>query len=298
MNLDKRIDYIVIWGHGLIYRDNILDLIRKNENYNIIKILYHYPKSIRKLVNVIYSYDYAPLIHLKSKTQYLLNTLQEVLFIFFYNNNPDEDYFGEGEYRHLESRTLKIFKESIRDLFNEKKNDRRTENHVIHASDNEKQTDYILKYLGFNGISDLNWTDKNINLPYYFKEYKYNEINIKKTLLNTLYCNILVGNRENYSTKLMKVNESPHYEGLVKDIRIYSDYINQFLGGPLTEDYTVKRYLSASKNLKYLQPPFYQSFIVVRKNENNQYIILDGLHRATILLASNSETNVPIAILA
>ena len=151
----NRYDYFLIWGNGLKYRDQIINEIRKDSNFQIIKILHHKPKNIKELVQAIYSYDYAPFCHLKSKTEYLLKTAPEVDFIFVKNIDPREDYVGEGEFRHIESQNVKLLKERIRDNYNKRKDDRRTEEHVIHASDNQDQTDYILRYLGFNdGLKD------------------------------------------------------------------------------------------------------------------------------------------------
>ena len=66
-----RYDYLLIWGHGLQYKNEIVNEIESNPNFKIEYFIYHEPKSIKKLVNEIYSYDYAPVFHLKGKTKYL-----------------------------------------------------------------------------------------------------------------------------------------------------------------------------------------------------------------------------------
>jgi hypothetical protein len=169
-SVNHRYDYFLIWGNGLRYKNQIIDEIRKDNNFQIVKILHHKPKTIKKLVQAIYSYDYAPFWHLKSKTEYLLKTTPEVEFIFVKNIDPREDYVGEGDFRHVESQTVKHLKETIRDKYNERKDDRRTEEHVVHASDNQEQTDYILRYLGFNeGLNYLTREpNKLIKTKYYF----------------------------------------------------------------------------------------------------------------------------------
>ena len=55
-----RYDYFLIWGNGLKFKTQIINEIRADNNFQIVKILHHKPKSIKKLVRAIYSYDYAP----------------------------------------------------------------------------------------------------------------------------------------------------------------------------------------------------------------------------------------------
>ncbi|AKF24140.1 hypothetical protein YH65_01005 [Sulfurovum lithotrophicum] len=280
----KRIDYILIWGHGIKYFEEIRLLIRESPDFNIKKIIFHKPKSINKLVKVIYSYDYAPFEHLKAKTKYLKKTPEEVIFLFIENKNPDVDYLGEGSFRHEESLSLKQLKEKIRDKYNPRKDGKRTENHIIHASDNELQTDYILKYLSFKeGVKIFQSRNKYLSLPYYID--KINKLKIKKIPINALICNIAVGkNRYDCSTTSTNIMNSPHFQGLTKDISIYKEYIDKYIGGVLTEDYYPERLIALSDKLEYLQNDYCNAYIVVKK-VNNDYLILDGLHRASVLLS-------------
>ena len=70
----------------------------------------------------MYAYDYAPFWHLKDKSKYLMGTKNEVCFIFIKNNHPNIDFYGEKNFRHLESKTIKAFKEMIRDKYNSYEN--------------------------------------------------------------------------------------------------------------------------------------------------------------------------------
>ena len=67
-NKVSRYDFILIWGNGLQYKKDILDIIERTSNLDILKILSHKPKSLKKFVKEVYSYDYAPFQHLKAKT--------------------------------------------------------------------------------------------------------------------------------------------------------------------------------------------------------------------------------------
>lgn len=278
-----RYDYFLIWGNGLAYKNNILSEIGSNDDFEIVKILLHRPKSIKKLVKKIYSYDYAPYWHLRGKTKYLLTTLPQVIFIFVKNKNPQEEFSGEGEFRHIESRTVKILKDKIRNKFNDRKEDRRTENHVIHASDNEGQVDHILRYLGFNdGLNYLKRIPNRIlDVPYYIPEF--NQFSIREVDIDNLLCNILVGTRENYHLELVTLEKSPQYACLCGKTGLYREYLQEFLGGPLDQDYSVEKFLNLSKNLLYPDRLNPLKYILVRKSDPMKYIILDGLHRASIL---------------
>lgn len=277
--IKSRIDSILIWGHGMQYFKKILKDIRNNKNFRIIKIQKHKPKSIKKFVKAMYSFDYAPFWHLKEKTKYLSNTPSEVCFIFVENVNPNEDYLDEGNFRHKESMTLKKFKEELRDKYNPYENGKRTHNHVIHATDSEDQTNHILHYLEYaEGIELFDKPTNIVNMPYYLNGYnKFNFIELKT---DDIFCNIIEGESwDNFTSNTVKIKQSPQYIGLTHDMKIYEEYIDKYLGGPLQENYNLDRYSRLSNNFEYLKAPYETSFVIVEKI-NEKFIILDGLHRA------------------
>ncbi|MCU4165572.1 hypothetical protein [Carboxylicivirga caseinilyticus] len=290
---NSRYDYILIWGHGIKYRDDILSAIRDNENFDIVRIQDHIPRSIEYLVKKIYSYDYAPFEHLKQKTKYLKTTPNSVIFVFIKNNNPCIDYWGVEDFRHIESLTLKKFKDQLRDKFNPRINNIRTEDHVIHASDNELQTDYILKYLGINdGVDFFKRHNNFLDSPYFIPAS--DKVQIKKVDINNLYCNILEGSKDKPQLKTVQINDSPQYAGL-SDMSVYSNYIKKYIGGPLKADYSIHKYIELSKQLNYLFPPFHNNYIIA-KIIHEKLVIIDGLHRAAIL-KYREQKNILIAII-
>jgi len=278
-----RYNYFLIWGNGLRYKNQIIDEIRKDHNFQIIKILHHKPKNIKKLVHTIYSYDYAPFWHLKSKTEYLLKSAPDVEFIFVKNLNPQEDYVGKGDFRHIESQTVNLLKEAIRNKYNKRKDDRRTEEHVIHASDNQDQTDYILRYLGFNdGLRHITKEpNKLIKTKYYLGQFS--NFRIKNVEIDKIFCRILTGTRDSFSTIIVPLEESPQFSCLSGKPEIYKKYIEDYSGGPLTEDYSIELFLNLSNNFTYLHTNHYDDYIIVERISEEKYCILDGLHRAAIL---------------
>lgn len=290
----ERYDYILIWGHGLKYRDQIINILRSQDFLKIVKILSHRPKTARKLVKAVYSYDYAPFWHLKSKTEYLMQTPKEVVFIFTKNLYPDEDYFGEGEFRHVESKTLKQLKTQLRNKFNNRIDGKLTEDHVIHASDNELQTNFILQYLGFEGLQYLQKKCGICNLPYYLSQFR--NIAINEVPIEALVCNIAVGSRFNFKIKTVNLDSSPHYRMFAEGSDVYQEYINTFLGGPITDAYSLERYKQLVEKFEYLAAPYTTNYIATSPANHNKYLIFDGLHRAAIM-KHRGATKLPIAIL-
>lgn len=271
-----RIDYFLIWGHGIPYASEIVAQIRAHRDLNIIMIRKHNTKSIRRLVKKIYSYDYAPFIHLKQKTKYLLNTSKEVLFILVKNVNPREVIVGEGDFQHVESSTVKHIKEKLRDQYNEKNEDKRTENHVIHASDNEDQVDHVLKYLGYyNGIKHFQ-DESEVDAPWHLSNL--NNYTIKRIDLEQTHCNII----ENGELKKNRIEQTPHYKYLCGEINVYRQYLKNHLGKQLTDDYSTSKFDKLFRIFSEEKPVTLIPKIICREEKSGQYTILDGVHRACI----------------
>ena len=289
-----RYDYFLIWGNGLEYKDEIINILRSKKHLEIIKILNHKPKNIKKLIKVIYSYDYAPFQHLKSKTKYLLSTNPDTVFIFVKNNNVREVTTGEGQFRHLECEYIKSIKEEIRYKFNDRKKDRRIEDHVVHASDNELQTDHILKYLDFHEGVDLLKKIPNplLSLPHHIGKFdKFILRNIKAT---QVYCSILTGKKESFSKRLTLIENTPHYAYLWGNEKLYEEYLNRF-NNKLQDFYSISKFKELSNNFYYLKKPHSNQYILTREIEKGKFQILDGVHRASILKA-NGYDNFIIAV--
>ncbi len=279
----ERYDYFLIWGHGLHLKEKIIKIIDQNKFIDILKIIKHEPITTQALINSIYSYDYAPIKHLRAKTRYLLKCPKKVIFIFVKNNNSQEFYQGKNEFRHIESLTIKKIKEDIRNKFNEYKNNIRTENHIIHASDNEIQTDHILKYLGFKeGINHLKRKPNPIiTSPYHLT--KFNKFTIKKINIDKLQCSIITGKIKKIKKVICNIEETPHYKALKGNKEKYIKYIKKYGGIYLTDNHSLDNFLKLKKNFKY---PYYKNnlnYILVKSINKNKFLIQDGVHRASIL---------------
>jgi hypothetical protein len=291
-----RYDYFLIWGNGLPYKTEIIRMIRSDPFLRITRIMDHKPKSTAMLVRAIYSYDYAPLQHLKSKTRYLLKTDPDVVFVFVLNQDAQETYRGEGAFRHVECERIQRIKGQIRDEFNPRKDGKRTEEHVVHASDNEAQVHQVLRYLGFpQGLGFLaRRPNPVLSVPHYCPAFR--EFTIRCVDSKNLYCNILRGERESFRLEVVRIDETPHFAGLTGSLALYEEYLSTFLGGPLTGDYSPENLLALFKNLVYLEPPFCASYILVKRLREDDFLILDGVHRASVLIC-RAVPSFPVAVI-
>jgi len=291
----ERYDYFLIWGNGLQYRGQILDFLREQPDIKILKIVNHKPKSIKKLVRKIYSHDYAPLQHLKVKTKYLLKTTPEVVFIFIQNLDTQESYFGSGAFRHIECIRIKQMKETLRDQFNPRIDGLRTEEHVIHASDNPSQVDVALKYLGFKNGTALfrNVPNPFLSLPHYLP--KFDHFNIQTIKTSQLFGRVIVM-KKNRRADIVKLEETPQFSCLKGDISVYEDYLAKYSGWLLQSDYSVDKFRSLAEKFSYLSSPYPTAYILVKEFRPNQYLILDGLHRASIMKYQGAKMT-PVAII-
>lgn len=270
----SRFDYFLIWGHGVRYQKEIQEIINNEPHFQVTKVIDYEIKNISKFIKKIYSYDYAPFFHLKNKTKYLKQTPPKIRIIIVKNNFPVETYYGEGSFLHIECERVKRIKETIRNQFNERKLDRRTENHVIHASDNEKQTDYLLKFLGYKTGIEIFRKNSNriINAPYHL--FIPNSYLIKTINIDELYCSIIVNDR----IRVVSLDKSPQYSGGNQ----YTEYLKKYNGKYLQDGYSIEKYNLLQKNLRYLQGKYKNDYIII-KNDGSKFIIIDGLHRAAIL---------------
>ena len=268
-----RYDYFLIWGHGMLFQNEIISIIENVPEFMILKEINYEAKKIDKLVKKVYSYDYAPFHHLKSKTKYLKHTQSRVKFIFIKNNFPIENHYGNGRFFHIECDRIKKTKEKIRNEFNERKHDRRIEDHVVHASDNESQTDYILKYLGYKlGTKTFDRNlDKIINAPHHLKIP--NNYSVKKISMDLLLCSII----ENDKTKVVPIEESPQFKGG----KYYEDYLLKNNGKHLQDGYSISKFKLLTKQIEYLKDEYSTDYIIT-KRLNEKFLVLDGLHRAAI----------------
>lgn len=287
---DTRYDYFLIWGHGLKHKKEIIEMIRENSSLEIKRVMFYKIKNVGRFIKkTIYGHDYAPFWHLRAKTKYLLKLNPNICIIFVLNKRPQEVFSGEGFFKHIESQNIKELKTKIRNKFNPRKDNQRTEDHIIHASDNEFQTDHLMKSIGFaKGVKYFkNKPNSILSLPNHISSF--NSFELKKVKPAQLYVNILKGAKNKFSKEVHPLKDSPHYKYLKGDKKIYQDYLDTFSGYALKDDYSTEKFELLFRDSFYLEGNYYSSYILVEEIESNKYLILDGLHRASKLLFQNKE---------
>jgi FkbM family methyltransferase len=272
-----RMDYFMIWGHGVQFTREILGMIRDVDAFQIVAITQKKITNIEKFVQDIYACDTVPFKHLVSKTRYLLTTPPEIVFILVRNNSPQEQYFGEGAFRHIQCRRVKDLKEAIRNRFNPRKDGQRTEDHVVHASDYESQVEHVLKVLGMPPIEHYSRRPhRELDVPFHIRPF--DKYAIRDVPIDALRANIL-------GVGLVPVVETPHYKYLVGDEEAYEAYHERYCGHELVEDHFPEAYdrMIASFQYDYVTVDGRRSLILAQRIDDSHYRILDGVHRAAII---------------
>ena len=278
-----RYDLFIIWGNGLNFIPEIISEIRGDENYKIVRLKYHRFNDTDKFIKNIYKCDSVPIRHLISKTRYLLKSPQKILSVLVKNYDPKELEIGSGDFKHIQCEKINQTKLNIRSKFNPLfKNLKKQINplpkgvsheHCIHATDYESQTEYLLKFLDMKNISFYKRYDNlNIEIPWHLSLGNKNII--KDVYLNDLKCSII-------DKGIFPINDSPHFQYVQGNKNSYIEYVNKNIGEKLQEDHYPESFDKLINNFdkKYNDKRLKKSYIIVNKDN----VILDGLHRASIL---------------
>lgn len=288
INSYNRYDFFIIWGNGLPYIEPILDILRDEDNLEIIRIESRQIKNMKKFVFDSYACDTVPIEHLRSKLSYLFKERSDIVIVFTKNLAPEENYFGEGAFRHLQCAYINRIKQRIRDLFNPRKDGVRSEEHVIHASDYEEQVDYFLKMLGHPEGIEFFHEDASalpFHKPYHIPRPK---VYTFKTLpIRDLRASILVSfDSRGIKNKLVEVSDTPHFLSLKHRGTEYINYLERFRYTLLTDDYSWKKLLQMNQ-LSLSQIKAFAPILVAPLGCG--FRILDGVHRAAVALNHNLE---------
>jgi hypothetical protein len=214
---------------------------------------------------------------LKSKIAYLKKTGNVIFFIFVVNNSPQIDYFGTIPFRHVESKRIKDIKNTIRAKYNPKYNGVLSDEHVIHCSDDECQSMQLLKLAGFKESLYYRMLHDELPFPWFIgppTEYRFIHVDV-----DHLVCGQI---DSPYTTKFVPVKESVQYAYLQGDRDKYSNYISNSIGKELQVYYSEKKFNNLISAFSYSS--YIKSNLIIVKKINEVYLILDGLHRASLLV--------------
>ena len=278
-----RFDLFIIWGNGLNYTPEIISEIREDKNYEIVRLKYHVFNNTDKFIKNIYKCDSVPIKHLISKTRYLLKSPKRIMSVLVKNYDPKELEMGTGNFRHIQCQRINQTKLNIRSKFNPffKNKEREikplpkvvSHEHCIHATDYESQTEYLLRFLEMGSIGFYKKFDNlNIEIPWHLSLSKNNTI--KTINIDQLKCSII-------DKGIVFIKDSPHFQYVQNYKKPYIEYINKNIGYKLQEDHYPESFEKLINNFdkNYNDKRLKNSYIIVNKDK----VILDGLHRVSIL---------------
>jgi len=255
--------------------------IELHESFSIVHSKLDSNPPMGRLLRKTYSEDYAPIHHLRAKLRYLRRIRGDVMHFFLLVDNPRYDIVGQGDFRHLESRTVNQLKWSLREEFNPKALDgSMSHNHIVHFSDNPNQALMMAKYLGARVGSDPANYFQESRLGSAWPTHLPHPVSVEyaEASVTDLRANIWVAG----GLKLLRLEETPHWQSLVHmDPTIYENYLMPRLGTELRDGHSFSRLahllvLGKREGVDAFDP------IIVKKLPTGLLQILDGVHRATV----------------
>ncbi len=276
-----RLDYFLIWGHGFEYTATIAHALRVHPDVDILSFTRHHITNITKFVFDLYSCDTYPIEHLIAKTRYLLKTPPDIAMFVVRNRNPKVRWAGSGPFRGVQCDTITQIKNSIRDTFNPRlADDRRSEYHVVHASDYESQTAHALMLLQLRPLAHY----RRDPIPAYDLAYciptplRYRVIEIAMAQLYTRLADGVI----------VSVPATPHYQYAIGNPEPYCEYFGRYGGIVLKQDHfpDVFGRLMVDFKYDYITTDGRRPLIAaIYLPKSKIYCIADGVHRAAILAA-------------
>lgn len=268
---------VVVWAHGLPYLSEIMSNLEADKDWEIIMVKRISDFDPSTFVMQVYSCDTYPLEHIKNKIKYLLKLSTEATFIFLKCYNPKKKFVGTGFFRSIQSQKMVLFKRYFRDKYNPRdENGEITHDHVLHGTDYEAQTDYLLKLIGYPEGLKIFERETPIPVPYHIKwtgMYRLKNIHISKLRANILYTSNGKANK-----KLCNIVDTPHFLGIA-DPSVYETYLNKFQYTYLCDFYSPKKFLNLQHDDIY---EILKKYPIIVKECKELYVILDGIHRASV----------------
>lgn len=283
-----RLDFAIIWGHGMQYIDDILGILRQYKGLELVWFQKYSPPDFNKFVSQVYGLDTVPLEHLMAKNEYLKDVGRDVYIMLIRNHRPQPVMVGTGKFRHEQCMLMNKFKWHVRERFNPVRNGERTEEHIIHCSDYETQTEQFMATMGLghkydwtlSKTSEVPWT------PYYID--KFNDFVIKEYDVDKLFANVLT---DTNVKECRPLKQSPHYKYVVGDREEYINYWNKYKGTKLTEDHTPSKFDGLVNWLTLDKYKEMNKVVIISGG-----IIIDGVHRAAVLASQNEDKIVVLDI--
>ena len=275
-----RLDVAIIFPHGIQYFDDILEILYKYPNLELLYFRIYKPSNFIQSIEDIYRTDTVPWEHIKGKTEYLEGIGKDMIVMLIKNYAPEEFIVGSGEYQHKQCMLINRFKWEVREKFNPVIDGERSEHHIIHATDYEEQTMILWSGFGFDTIDKIT-SISNPLFPYIpFFIPKFDEYKIVEFELSKLKCYQMQKDRPNYQ---VLIKDSIYYKYVMGDKEPYINYWKELRG---TKLYLDSSHMKFDKLIREIElDRLHDEYIVVSENG----VIIDGNHRACTALAKGIE---------
>ena len=300
---------MIVWGHGLANYESIIDIVHGLRPS--IRVWFQKLKhvdSIATFVNQVYQEDVVRVgaSHIAAKTKYLQTVGDKIGVIVLLDPNPDLKTYGTGKWKMTANKRIVDLKWDIRRKFNpnptrKSKRDSKgvfSHHHVVHISDTDEGIDSILKNLKLPTTSALQRTHRDFFTPWFIPPPKNYKVEMVKVSTLKIGCAVSAGKCVKGSS--VKVSDSPHYAFASGDEDVYASYYTSGrLAGALTDDHTVESFHRLQKSFNPNEYPSCRcgydgvrrkSMILIDKNGR----IMDGAHRAALLLVDDPERTVEV----
>lgn len=283
-NITTMYNSIIVWGHGLEYILDILNTINNSINCTILNIKRGDINNYENFIKNIYKLEMVNSGHIFSKTQYLKSVKNEYFHILIKNYGSNIKQYGEGNFKVFADENIVNLKWKLREMYNPKFKDSNLQpsknlspgishNHIIHVTDSNEECLNVTKFL--LNRKPYEFEDKIINslfFPWHITISK--TIQIKKINIDKLTVR-LANDHNNY-----KLIETPHYKYSCNDKIPFINYYTKYMGSYLQDNHTPQQF---DKLIENFNPNTYNleenRLIII----NNKFIVLDGLHRLSIL---------------
>jgi hypothetical protein len=256
-----KFDYFLLWGNS--HKNENMIILEIEKNFIIDRIVRIKPFFFFFKLISLYKFSFIPIHFLIIKSFYLRKFKKEMLFIFIKNTNPQYTHHWNGVFRNLYCNKVFDFKKRIRKQYQLGN----IEEHIIHSGDN------LLDYYKALQIS------KDKKQIYDLKKMK----TIQSIDLNNIYALTFIGTRWNFTVNKTKLIDTPHFKFISNNdnSRDYLKYIEKFRGTGLKENYSLIKFQKMLNSFKSNNFPDELNYIILKKIKNN-FVIIDGLHRACI----------------
>lgn len=156
----------IIWGNGTKYFDKIFNMIKGS--FEVVTVARKDIYNMEDFVKRIYVQEIQTIPHhIMAKNRHLLECRPEAVLVLVNSNGNNKPPVckGHGPNNQICTSFTEHFKHVVRDIYNPKQPcGKRTEDHVIHGSDDDTQVENALKAFGLKPLCEwavadcLNWT--------------------------------------------------------------------------------------------------------------------------------------------